>query len=169
MVNSFTSPKWRPNSYQANHTEPPSLLQKSCLAEYTTGNQIGDCARLDAKCICASDSFITGISCCLAGVCDAADQKAAVDFARSFCGTVGVTDLPQSVTCATASSSSSSSSETGTLTSVSNSSTITPTVTNTSPTATGATPSATVTPNAASRAGLGAGLFGGLLAALAML
>ncbi|KAI1304754.1 hypothetical protein F5Y03DRAFT_395278 [Xylaria venustula] len=141
---------------------------KNCLAEYTTGNQIGDCARLDAKCICASNSFITGISCCLAGVCDAEDQKVAVDFARSFCGTVGVTDLPQSVTCATASSSSSSSG-TGTPTSVSDSSTTTSTVTNASPTATGAPPSATVTPNAASRAELGAGLYGGLLAALAIL
>ncbi|KAI3332570.1 hypothetical protein F4824DRAFT_504004 [Ustulina deusta] len=145
---------------------------RNCLAEYTTGNQIGDCARLDAKCICASDSFISGIACCLAGVCDADAQKQAVDFARTFCGTVGVTDLPQSVTCATASPSpspsSSSLSGTSTPTPASNS-TITPTITDT-PTVTG-TPSATVTPNAASLAGLGlsAGLYGGLLAVLALL
>ncbi|KAI1180528.1 hypothetical protein F4777DRAFT_573758 [Nemania sp. FL0916] len=36
---------------------------KNCLAEFTTGNQIGNCARLDAKCICGSDTFINGIAC----------------------------------------------------------------------------------------------------------
>ncbi|KAI0526125.1 hypothetical protein F5B22DRAFT_269768 [Xylaria bambusicola] len=132
---------------------------KSCLAEYTTGNKIGDCARLDAKCICASDTFISGIACCLAGVCNADEQQQAVDFARSFCSTQGVTDLPQSVTCATASPSSSSSSPAST-----------PTSGSTNPTVAG-TPSATVTPNAAlpSKSGANAGLFGGVLAALAML
>ncbi|KAI1755021.1 hypothetical protein F4782DRAFT_430081 [Xylaria castorea] len=122
---------------------------KDCLTEFTTGNQIGDCARLDAKCICANDAFINGIACCLAGVCDADDQQSAVDFARSFCSTQGVTNLPQSVTCASASG------------------TTTPT---TAPSST-TTPTAMVTPNAGSPAGLGssAGFYGGLLAALAML
>ncbi|GAW18812.1 hypothetical protein ANO14919_082940 [Xylariales sp. No.14919] len=127
---------------------------KNCLSEFTTGNQIGDCARLDAKCICASDSFISGIACCLAGVCNADEQREAVEFARSFCSTQGVTDLPQSVTC--------------TQTPLSNSTT-TPTATE-APAATDA-PSATVTPNAGSPAGSGsnAGVYGGLLALLAML
>ncbi|TGJ88228.1 hypothetical protein E0Z10_g547 [Xylaria hypoxylon] len=121
---------------------------KNCVAEFTTGSQIGDCARLDAKCVCASDSFISGIACCLAGVCNADEQKQAVDFARSFCSTQGVTDLPQSVTCA--------------QTPLSNSTT--------TPTATGA-PSVTATPNAGSPAGSGfsAGVYGSLLALLAML
>ncbi|KAI0196254.1 hypothetical protein EV127DRAFT_477167 [Xylaria flabelliformis] len=125
---------------------------KDCLAKYTTGNQIGSCARLDAKCICANNDFINGIACCLAGVCDADEQNKAVDFARSFCSTQGVTNLPQSVTCASASS--------GTTTpTTAPSSTTTPTET------------ATVTPNAGCPAGLGssAGFYGGLLAALAML
>ncbi|KAI1365012.1 hypothetical protein F5Y08DRAFT_193456 [Xylaria arbuscula] len=131
---------------------------KNCLAEYTTGDKIGDCGRLDAKCICASDSFISGIACCLAGVCNADEQEQAVEFARSFCSTQGVTDLPQSVTCATASPSSSSSAA-NTPTSAST----TPTVTDTSDT--------TATPNAASPIGLGAnsGLYSGLLVALAIL
>lgn len=125
---------------------------KNCLAEFTTGSQIGDCARLDAKCICASDTFISGIACCLAGVCDADAQAQAVDFARTFCSTQGVTDLPQSVTCATASG-------TGTPTAAPTSTAVT------------TTPSASVTPNAAPAAGPGRGasLCGGLLAALVML
>ncbi|KAI1351141.1 hypothetical protein F5Y01DRAFT_283529 [Xylaria sp. FL0043] len=127
---------------------------KNCLAQYTTGNQIGDCERLDAKCICASDTFISGIACCLAGVCDAADQQAAVNFARSFCGTVGVTDLPQSVTCATASGAS-----------------ITPAPTTQGGSSSTSTPTAaTVTPNAAGPGVADSiGVCGALLAALAIL
>ncbi|KAI0450124.1 hypothetical protein F5B21DRAFT_492018 [Xylaria acuta] len=122
---------------------------KGCLADFTTGSKIGDCARFDAKCICASDTFISGIACCLAGVCDVDEQNQAVDFARSFCSTQGVTDLPQSVTCASASG------------------TTTPTTAPASTTA----PTATVTPNAGSPVGLGsnAGFYSCLLAALVML
>ncbi|KAI1130422.1 hypothetical protein F5Y10DRAFT_263115 [Nemania abortiva] len=130
----------------------PPLGQKNCLTEFTAGDQIGGCARLDAKCICASDSFISGIACCLAGVCDADDQKKAVDYARSFCSTQGVTDLPQSVTCASASAS-------GTSTAAS------------AATTTATTPTVTATPNAGSptRLGFKTNFCGGLLAALAML
>ncbi|KAI0206182.1 hypothetical protein F4808DRAFT_454956 [Astrocystis sublimbata] len=62
---------------------------KGCVAEFTTGGKIGDCAQLDAKCICSSDSFINGIACCLAGVCDADDQKKAVT-----CSSVSATSTP---------------------------------------------------------------------------
>ncbi|KAI0109595.1 hypothetical protein GGR51DRAFT_100525 [Nemania sp. FL0031] len=129
---------------------------KNCLAQFTMGDSIGDCARLDAKCICASDSFISGIACCLVGVCNTDDQKKAVDYARNFCSTQGVTDLPQSVTCASASASSS-----GTAT----------TTAATAATTTTSTPTDTATPNAALQVGLGykANFCGGLLAALAML
>ncbi|KAI0879296.1 hypothetical protein GGS24DRAFT_440350 [Hypoxylon argillaceum] len=125
---------------------------KSCLAKFTTGDQIGDCARLDAKCICASDSFISGIACCLAGVCDAADQKQAVDYARSFCSTQGVTDLPQSVTCASASGTAAAS-------------------TSSTTTASTTVPTVAATPNAGALAGMGSkvSFCGGLLAALAVL
>ncbi|KAI1197487.1 hypothetical protein F5X97DRAFT_176011 [Nemania serpens] len=122
---------------------------KNCLAEFTTGNQIGNCARLNAKCICTSDAFLGGIACCLAGLCDADEQKQAVDYARSFCSTQGVTDLPQSVTCATAS-------ETADTPATASAPTVT---------------TATVTPNAGASAVLGcnANFYGGLLAALALL
>ncbi|GAP90503.1 putative extracellular membrane 8-cysteine CFEM [Rosellinia necatrix] len=141
---------------------------RDCLAKFTTGSQIGDCARLDAKCICASDSFISGIACCLAEVCDADDQQAAVDYARTFCSTQGVTDLPQSVTCATAAGTSTSPTTAPTSGATTASSPSSTTTTTTSTT----TPTSAVTPNAAAPAGLGssnANLYGGLLAALAML
>ncbi|KAI1826498.1 hypothetical protein F4861DRAFT_497461 [Xylaria intraflava] len=124
---------------------------KNCLAEFTTGNQIGNCARLDAKCICASSSFISGIACCLAGVCDTSDQQQAINFAHNFCSTQGVTNLPQSVTCTSMPASNS-----------------TATSATSAPTST-ATPTATVTPNAGCALGSSANVYGGLLAALAML
>ncbi|KAI0437813.1 hypothetical protein F4803DRAFT_555642 [Xylaria telfairii] len=139
------------------------LNQKDCLTEFTAGDKIGDCARLDAKCICANDAFINGIACCLANVCDADKQKQAVDFARSFCSTQGVTDLPQSVTCASASGTSTPTSALASTTA--SASTTAPASTTTT------TPTTAVTPNAGSPAALGsgAGFYGGLLAALAML
>ncbi|KAI1436609.1 hypothetical protein GGR50DRAFT_197611 [Xylaria sp. CBS 124048] len=152
---------------------------KNCLAEFTTGNQIGDCARLDAKCICASSTFISGIACCLAGVCDASDQQQATNFALSFCSTQGVTDLPHSVTCATSStaategSSSSTSSSSAsvvastTTTMTTGTGTGTGTGTETSSATTSST--ATVMPNAAWGLGGSANVYGGLLAALALL
>ncbi|KAI0430936.1 hypothetical protein F5Y09DRAFT_210492 [Xylaria sp. FL1042] len=146
---------------------------KNCLTQYTVGDEIGDCARLDAKCICASDAFIDGIACCLASVCDAADQQAAVTYARSFCATVGVTDLPQSVTCATTSPSSGGSGTSSTpVPTVSAAATTTTTQGGSGSTSatTDAAPSATVTPNAAGLGVVGsAGFYGGLLAALAIL
>ncbi|KAI0404492.1 hypothetical protein F4802DRAFT_231150 [Xylaria palmicola] len=138
---------------------------KDCLTQFTTGSQIGNCARLDAKCICASDSFIDGIACCLAGVCDVDAQKQAVDFARSFCSTQGVTDLPQAVTCASVSS---TGAPTTAPTNAPNSTITSSSPSSSSPTT---TPSSTVTANAGSPAGMGsiANFYGGLLAALAML
>jgi len=63
-------------------------------------NGIGSCGS-DAKCICGSQEFITGISCCLADKCSAADQQLAINFAGTFCGGLGVTTLPTTVACAT--------------------------------------------------------------------
>ncbi|KAI8629273.1 hypothetical protein F5Y19DRAFT_95634 [Xylariaceae sp. FL1651] len=122
---------------------------KNCLAKFTTGDSIGDCSRLDAKCICSSSSFINGIACCLAGVCNAADQQSAVNYAVNFCDTQGVTNLPTSVTCVSSSATS----------------TTAPASSTTAP------PATTATPNFGVPVGLGsnANLCGGLLAALAML
>lgn len=135
--------------------------QKSCLADFTTGGSIGNCKQLDAKCICGSKSFISGIACCLAGACDAADQKQAVDYALSFCTTQGVTDLPQSVTCATAASTSLTQAPTQSSSSSS---------TQPSPTTTEEpTSSPSPTSGAAANALLGSHICGGLLAAMALL
>ncbi|KAH9891546.1 hypothetical protein F4778DRAFT_341380 [Xylariomycetidae sp. FL2044] len=71
---------------------------KNCLAQFTRGDNIGDCGRFDAKCICGSDSFIGGIACCLSSVCSEADQQSAVDYAVSFCRTQSVT-VPSAVRC----------------------------------------------------------------------
>ncbi|KAK0642012.1 hypothetical protein B0T16DRAFT_394198 [Cercophora newfieldiana] len=74
---------------------------QGCVDPYLQ-NGIGDCGT-DAKCICANKDFITGISCCLADKCPVSDQNVAISFAAQFCGAVGVSGLPTTVACATAS------------------------------------------------------------------
>lgn len=76
---------------------PPCAQQ--CVNPYLQ-NGIGSCGS-DAKCICGSQEFITGISCCLADGCNSADQQIAINFAGTFCGGLGVTTLPTTVACAT--------------------------------------------------------------------
>ncbi|KAF4221174.1 hypothetical protein CNMCM8980_009626 [Aspergillus fumigatiaffinis] len=77
---------------------------KSCAT-----NSIPASCRLDIKCICTDSSFISGISCCILQSC-APDQQqedahpffptAAVQFANQICRTAGVTNMPQSPSCA---------------------------------------------------------------------
>ncbi|KAI1327548.1 hypothetical protein F5Y16DRAFT_371605 [Xylariaceae sp. FL0255] len=135
---------------------------QNCLAEFTTGNSIGNCPRLDAKCICSNNSFISSIACCLSSVCDAADQQAAVNFAVTFCKTQGVT-VPSAVSCATAS-------QTSMSTSVAKSATGLPAETSTTTITAAASATATTTPNTGvpSRRSTSAKL-GGLLAVLALI
>ncbi|KAI0398624.1 hypothetical protein F5Y17DRAFT_470733 [Xylariaceae sp. FL0594] len=137
---------------------------RSCLAEFTTGGSIGNCRQLDAQCICSSDSFISGIACCLAKACDAADQKRAVDYAISFCSTQGVTDLPTAVSCATAASVSSTQTQTQAPTGISSS---------TEPsTTTGAPVSPSPSPSSGAVVGkplMGSHVCAGLFAAMALL
>ena len=68
--------------------------KQACVAKFTSGSSIGGCNGIDAKCICANPSFISGIACCLASACNPADQQTATTFALNFCKTVGVTGLP---------------------------------------------------------------------------
>ncbi|KAI5920800.1 hypothetical protein F4810DRAFT_399812 [Camillea tinctor] len=75
---------------------------RDCLTDFTTGDKIGNCPRLDAKCICQSDSFISGISCCLSSACSQTDQANAIDYAVKFCGTQKV-QVPSAVSCESAS------------------------------------------------------------------
>ncbi|GAQ03467.1 GPI anchored CFEM domain protein C [Aspergillus lentulus] len=79
---------------------------KSCAT-----NSIPARCGFDVKCICTDSSFISGISCCVLQSC-AADQQqedahpffpaAAVEFANRICRTAGVTNMPQSPSCANA-------------------------------------------------------------------
>ncbi|EAW15889.1 CFEM domain-containing protein [Aspergillus fischeri NRRL 181] len=77
---------------------------KSCAT-----NSIPASCGFDVKCICTDSSFISGISCCVLQSC-APDQQqedahpffptAAVEFASRICRTAGVTNMPQSPSCA---------------------------------------------------------------------
>src|SRR5438045_2351647 len=84
-------------------------FQQSCVTQFTSGNSIGGCGSLDAKCICSNADFLSNIACCLANACDQADQQSAVTFAKQFCTTQGVT-VPNAVVCNSASGSSGASS-----------------------------------------------------------
>jgi cobalamin biosynthesis Mg chelatase CobN len=146
---------------------------------FTSGNQIGTCGNLDIQCICSNSSFLSSIACCLASACDAADQQAAVAYAKQICTTAGVT-VPNAVSCvsssttATATSAvSSAGSPTGpsTGTSVASStSTAEASATSASATSASAT-SASATKNAGIQNAAGAGMSfaGGLAAVFALL
>ncbi|GFF27884.1 GPI anchored CFEM domain protein C [Aspergillus lentulus] len=70
---------------------------KSCAT-----NSIPARCGFDVKCICTDSSFISGISCCVLQSCAADQQQAAVEFANRICRTAGVTNMPQSPSCANA-------------------------------------------------------------------
>ncbi|RAL63131.1 hypothetical protein DID88_004213 [Monilinia fructigena] len=65
----------------------PTCAQ-SCVTQYTSGSQIAGCANLDIACICSNDSFLSGIACCLAAACEAADEQIAVAYAQNLCKTL---------------------------------------------------------------------------------
>ncbi|KAJ5484202.1 hypothetical protein N7539_005998, partial [Penicillium diatomitis] len=48
------------------------------------------CSVTDAKCICTKDSFFTDINSCLTTSCSGDNKQKTIDFARSFCGSAGV-------------------------------------------------------------------------------
>ncbi|KKZ58604.1 hypothetical protein EMCG_05500 [[Emmonsia] crescens] len=60
---------------------------------------------LDIKCICTASSFLNAITCCVASGCSKEDQKKTITFAKGICGTVGVTNIPDSAVCSSASAS----------------------------------------------------------------
>ncbi|KAF7526361.1 hypothetical protein G7054_g10791 [Neopestalotiopsis clavispora] len=141
---------------------------KNCVTQFTTGDNIGGCPQINAQCICSQQSFISGIACCLADVCSAADQQAAVDYAVKFCGSFGVT-VPSAVSCtstATATGTSTAdSSSTGSVTSTGTAGSVTTTAT--TGTAASATAASTTSQNAGSSGSSGSvGIVGGLAAAV---
>ncbi|KAH9985006.1 hypothetical protein F4779DRAFT_322384 [Xylariaceae sp. FL0662B] len=151
----------------ADTSQLPKCAQ-SCVTKFTTGSNIGDCAQLDAKCICSDKDFLSDISCCIADVCSADEQAATIAFAVSFCRTQGVTDLPTTVTCAsTASNTWGTSSATGTTNAITTTD-ATAAQTSESGTSAATSASANVGSNGDSGAGAG-GIFGGLIAAAVLL
>ncbi|KAK6068647.1 CFEM domain-containing protein [Seiridium cupressi] len=145
-------------------------LQKQCVTKFTSGTNIGGCPQLNVSCICSQQSFLSDIACCLADVCSAADQQAAVDYAHSLCSTAGVT-VPSAVTCSSKSSGASAGTASSTEPATSAAVTSTAATTTTSAAASGSATS-TASQNVGNQGGLASGatgIFGGLLAALALL
>jgi LPXTG-motif cell wall-anchored protein len=75
---------------------------------------VDGCPNTDAACICSTKDFLTTISCCVAGVCDQADQKSTLIYVEQLCITAQVTALPPAGTCPSSTSSSASTSSTST-------------------------------------------------------
>ncbi|KAL4821618.1 hypothetical protein BDW67DRAFT_149120 [Aspergillus spinulosporus] len=71
-----------------------------CAQDCANGAIPSKCSPVDVECICATRSFIDDMACCVGKSCNADDQKTALDFANGICGGAGVSDLPQSATCA---------------------------------------------------------------------
>ncbi|KAL4756428.1 CFEM domain-containing protein [Aspergillus foveolatus] len=79
-----------------------------CAQGCANGAIPSKCSPVDVECICATRSFIDDMACCVGKSCNADDQKkltsivsqAALDFANGICGGAGISDLPQSATCA---------------------------------------------------------------------
>ncbi|QGA19484.1 hypothetical protein EYB26_007173 [Talaromyces marneffei] len=68
-------------------------------AQACATNSIPPSCGLDVRCICSATSFITGVSCCVATSCNAADQQATLQFAVQLCAGAGVTSLPSAAAC----------------------------------------------------------------------
>ncbi|KAK3292192.1 uncharacterized protein B0H64DRAFT_445148 [Chaetomium fimeti] len=136
-----------------------------CATQFLQGG-IGDCGR-DVGCICRNDTFLGEIACCLTDACSEEDQAKAVAAAANICEAVGVSGLPTSVACATASSAAPTSAS--------------GTASGTSPAPTGSGAAATQSPdpeNTTSEstnfgprptAAAGLGAIGGIIAAVALL
>ncbi|RHZ68835.1 hypothetical protein CDV55_104092 [Aspergillus turcosus] len=142
-----------------------------CARQCATGSIPANCG-INVQCICSDASFISGISCCILNTCPPDEQQeeahpfvptAAVQFANQICRTAGVTNLPQSPSCASAtqsatgtSSATSSGSSTNTATNESNTTSQSSTASPTAATATTSTTSST-TSSAASAASTSTG------------
>ncbi|BCS24699.1 CFEM domain-containing protein [Aspergillus puulaauensis] len=72
----------------------------SCAQSCATDAIPSACSLIDVKCICKTKSFVDDMACCVGKSCDSKDQDTALEFANGICGGAGITDLPQSATCA---------------------------------------------------------------------
>ncbi|KKY38705.1 putative cfem domain-containing protein [Diaporthe ampelina] len=145
----------------------PTCAQ-GCASQFFSGGSYAGCGT-DPKCICANEDFIGNVACCLVGACSEADQQSALTFAQQICSANGV-DVPDQVSCSTASGASATA--TGTPSGSSSSGSATATATGDSASATGDSASATSSGTTAAAAwaprqtaALGLELLGGLAAA----
>ncbi|KAL2810588.1 hypothetical protein BJX63DRAFT_422940 [Aspergillus granulosus] len=86
----------------------------TCAQTCATGAIPEECSLIDIECICGTESFIADMACCVGQSCDQADQDAALGFANGLCEGAGITNLPQTATCAGDSTSTATSTETTT-------------------------------------------------------
>ncbi|QIX00435.1 hypothetical protein AMS68_005952 [Peltaster fructicola] len=77
----------------------PTCAQ-SCVTNYN------GCSQFDVACICGSSAWIQGLACCVSKVCSADDQQATINYANTICAGVGITNLPQTASCASGASTS---------------------------------------------------------------
>ncbi|KAJ5157519.1 Cell wall protein TIR3 [Penicillium canariense] len=88
----------------------------TCAQSCATSSIPANCG-LDIQCICADQSFLSDIACCVADKCSQADQETTLKVAKGICASGGVTNLPSTISCpSTASSSGTSESMTETMT-----------------------------------------------------
>ncbi|KAK4130077.1 hypothetical protein BT67DRAFT_446044 [Trichocladium antarcticum] len=130
-----------------------------CADSFMQGG-IGDCGS-NVKCICSNKQFLSEIACCIAPVCNAAEQTEAVNFASQLCKGAGVTDLPTAVSCTTSAAKTSSPATTAAVTTGAES------AATTAPSSASSTESSNYGPRPTAAAGLGA--IGGIMAAVALL
>ncbi|KAI9053426.1 hypothetical protein LZ554_002384 [Drepanopeziza brunnea f. sp. 'monogermtubi'] len=125
---------------------------RSCPQRKRMLTPLEGCDRLSVDCICANDSFLDSIACCLVKSCTQEEQAGVVTFAQNICTANGVTDLPTTVSCASSNGNGSASASPSASSSAAASA------------AASSTPTAGASPQYA--AGIGAGVLGGLLAAV---
>ncbi|PGH28939.1 hypothetical protein GX50_08325 [[Emmonsia] crescens] len=75
----------------------------NCAKTCATSAIPQECGLVDIKCICTATSFINAITCCVASSCSKEDQQKTINFAKGICGTVGVTNIPDSAVCSSGS------------------------------------------------------------------
>ncbi|KAL3445790.1 hypothetical protein BJX65DRAFT_142626 [Aspergillus insuetus] len=88
----------------------------ACAQDCAMGSIPEECSGINIACICGTESFIANMACCVGKSCEADDQVAALDFANGLCEGAGITNLPQTATCAGDSTSTATESETATAT-----------------------------------------------------
>ncbi|KAL2795850.1 hypothetical protein BJX66DRAFT_158699 [Aspergillus keveii] len=88
----------------------------ACAQDCAMGSIPEECSGINIACICGTESFIADMACCVGKSCEADDQVAALDFANGLCEGAGITNLPQTATCAGDSTSTATDSESETAT-----------------------------------------------------